>query len=243
MASPQPFELVVQWLYIGTIDKVPDKSPKGGHPPYNMFTYIRLWCLCDKERFDIPALQALAMERMRDYHRIYSVSFDAPKVEYIYNHTTRFSPLRELVANDAAYEFMRRSPGSRLCDGRFGDSGFEYMTEDVEFAVDVLYAIRRALGSMDLPPAFESDVEVLEDPDVFGEKGDLVKSELDLKTAMCNYGLGGNAHGLLTPDPTPQRKATPDARSPSDDAPHTPSEGAKGNADRQSLTLARACSC
>ncbi|KAI9871864.1 MAG: hypothetical protein M1830_002355 [Pleopsidium flavum] len=226
MASPQPFELVVQWLYLGVIDEVPEKS-SDGHPPYNMFTYIRLWCLCDKTRFDIPALQALALVRMGDYYRKYSVTFDATKVDYIYKHTTRSSPLRGLVARDAAYDFMRRPPTSRLCDGRFGDAGFEYMSENVEFAVDVLYAIRAGLGSRTLPHAFEKD----EDADVFSNRASQVGTELTLKPAVSTYGLGAHTTGVLTPDPTPNRSASSNDRTEdcsSEESPLTPSKAGKG---------------
>ncbi len=226
MASPQPFELIVQWLYLGAIDEVPEKSSEG-HPPYNMFTYIRLWCLCDKTRFDIPALQTLALARMGDYYRKYSVTFDATKVEYVYKHTTRSSPLRELVAKDAAYHFMRRPPTSRLCDGRFGDTGFEYMSECVEFAVDVLYAIRAGLGSRTLPHAFEED-----ETDVFSDRVRRASTESNIKTAMSALGNGGNTHGVLTPDPTPNKNASLNDQtgdSSSEESPPTPSKASKGS--------------
>jgi len=256
---------VVQYLYLGAIDDVPDKSPDGQHPPYNMFTYIRLWCLCDKARFDMPALQALALARMADYHRIYGVSFDAPKVEYVYKHTGPSSPLRELVARDAAYEFMRRAPATRLCDGRFGDTGFEYMSENTEFALDVLYAIRSGLGSRTLPHAFEGDADddvfsgrgdgmgkaelkVLKsdaDGDVFSDRGDEIgKAELKVRMAASAYTLEvRGASGLLTPDPTPAKNSIADERVEDDSSTESlgsPTRASKGSAKEQLLTLTKA---
>lgn len=246
MASPQPFELVVQWLYVGMIDEVPDKSPDR-HPPYNMFTYIRLWCLCDKARFDMPALQALAMARMADYNRKYAVTFDAPKVEYIYKHTAPFSPLRELVARDAAYEFMRRPAASRLSDGRFGDNSSEYVTENVEFAVDVLYAIRSGLGSTDLRHAFEDPASPVVDADaeVFTDGRSATPTEMKIKMPAPAYGFNGNALGVLTPDPTPNKHSslkdlgTDDSL---DEIPRTPSKSAKGADDGRVLAPVTSCS-
>ena len=245
MASPQPFELVVQWLYLGVIDDVPDKTTDT-HPPYNMFTYIRLWCLCDKPRFDMPALQAVALARMADYHRKHAVSFDAPKVEYVYKHTSPSSPLRELVARDAACEFMKRAPGSRLSDGRFGDTSIEYVTENVEFAVDVLYAIRAGVGRRVLPDAFgESDgCRVSEsNDDVFGE----VKADLSVKTEpLLTYGFGVHANGVLTPDPTPCKSANGVkdrlGRSSSAENSKSPSKGSMCDGGRDVLTPVKASS-
>lgn len=115
------------------------------------------------------------------------------------------------------------------------------MSENVEFAVDVLYAIRSGLGSRTLPHAFESGA----DGDVLSDAGTgEIKTELSIRTAASVYGLGaGGANGVLTPDPTPQKSGNADERlksRPSAQSLGSPSKLSKGSLDRQILTPTKA---
>lgn len=111
------------------------------------------------------------------------------------------------------------------------------MSEDGEFAVDVLYAIRSGLGCRTLPHAFENDA----DGDVFSDQADGTgKTELNMRTAVSAYGLGvGDASGLLTPDPTPSKSSVGNERADSCSSAETlgsPSKAGKGNKNREILT-------
>lgn len=101
------------------------------------------------------------------------------------------------------------------------------MSECVEFAVDVLYAIRAGLGSRTLPHAFEED-----ETDVFSDRVRRASTESNIKTAMSALGNGGNTHGVLTPDPTPNKNASLNDQtgdSSSEESPPTPSKASKGS--------------
>lgn len=182
--GPHPFELFVQWLYEGSIDEVPEKT-SAEHPRHNLFTYIRLWILCDEDHFNVPDLQNLALQRMNDYYQKQSMAFTARHAEYIYNHTSKESNLRKVViqgkysqnvcnlrkilAQEAAHEFMRRTHFDSRVDNQ---SSFEYLSENIEFAVDVLHAIREGFDtSFPHPFAQVKDTKTPAFEDVVGEPG------------------------------------------------------------------------
>lgn len=115
------------------------------------------------------------------------------------------------------------------------------MSENVEFAVDVLYAIRSGLGSRTLPHAFENDA----DGDVFIDRGaGEPKAELSIRTAVSASGLGvRGAGGLLTPDPTPSKSSVGNERAGSCSSLESlgsPSEVGKGGLDRAIFTPTKA---
>lgn len=102
------------------------------------------------------------------------------------------------------------------------------MTDSVEFAVDVLYAVRAGLGSRSLPHAFDID-----EPDVFSDRFAHVGAELNMKTAVSAYGLGGTVNGVLTPEPTPSRDENSVDDIISHGPPSTPSKASKENSEHE----------
>jgi hypothetical protein len=144
LISPTPFELFTQYLYTGRIDPVPPKSSVST-PRYNLFAYIRVWILCDAAHFQVPALQDLALQRMKQYYHQRAVKLNVQQVRYIYANTAKGSALRTLVAEEAVHEFMK-TPGSEDANPRVtGEHSYEYSVEDVHFAADMLAAAKRGI--------------------------------------------------------------------------------------------------
>ena len=204
--SSQPFELFLQYLYQGVIDEVP---PKDQHARHNVFTYIRLWVLCDASRFDMPALQALALQRIVDYQKARDVGFNAPQAKYIYDNTKPGALLRNLVAEEAARDFVEGNGTS--VEGLYGVSPVDYVTEDKDFAVDVLQSVKRSLATARNRSRSGSSTSVL---DTRPSIEQMQPTTPDLRSPSLSTNEMHSRSGSLASPFTPQRPPQTSPRTP-----------------------------
>ena len=144
--DPRAFELLVKWLYQGTIDDVSSMpiEKKWDHA----FACQNLYILC--ERLNLPQLRNLAIDQFR------RGCFEAelvPGVEEmipVYQKTPPSSPFRKLVSKIAARQIM--DPDSNADSSVYREA----FASNPDFAVDVINAIKTGTGGV----LFEDPTEV-----------------------------------------------------------------------------------
>ncbi|KAI9793792.1 MAG: hypothetical protein M1835_007026 [Candelina submexicana] len=147
------FELFLQWLYQGTIEKypVPESIEVHQYPA----PFIHLWCLCQPEQLDIPDLAQLALERFRENYRASngrkSGSLVSAVVRYIYANSSPGSEVRKVCAELVAFDVMRKP----TCGNSDGWRRIAKASPDL--IMDTLLAIRRGAGSQILPHPFQDE--------------------------------------------------------------------------------------
>lgn len=136
--DPRAFELLVKWLYQGTIDNV---STMAMDKKWDYaFACQQLYMLCEK--INLPQLKNLAIDQFR------RGCFEAalvPGVEEmipIYQKTPPASPFRKLVSQIAARQIM--DPESET-DSSIYRAAF---ATSPDFAIDVINAIKDGAGSI-----------------------------------------------------------------------------------------------
>lgn len=82
---------------------------------------------------------------MRQYYCQRAVKLNAQQVRCIYANTAKGSVLRTLVAEEAIHEFMKTPESEDVKPRITGEHSYEYSTEDVDFAADMLAAAKRGI--------------------------------------------------------------------------------------------------
>ncbi|KAI9811840.1 MAG: hypothetical protein M1827_005191 [Pycnora praestabilis] len=145
--DPGAFELLVKWLYQGTIDDVSDM------PMERKWDYVvccqGLYVLCDK--VNIPQLRNIAIDQYRKGCNEAGLVPDPEEIKPIYESTPPDSPFRRLVIRIAARQIMSpendRDASSYKCC-------FE---ADPDFAIDLVNAIREGAGGSIFADPTEGD--------------------------------------------------------------------------------------
>lgn len=148
LVSHDPFDLLVQWLYTGTIDTV----VPGSKLREQLDRYILLFVLCESDYLNMGNVRKLALERMQELYTEHEYSFMASHMKYIYAYTSPTCILRGVAARVAAHEFMGPSRASA------GDEppSYEYKSSSIDFATDLLDIVRLHIGTARLPHPFEA---------------------------------------------------------------------------------------
>ncbi|KAI9696238.1 MAG: hypothetical protein M1836_005791 [Candelina mexicana] len=135
--DPSAFELLVKWLYQGTIDDVSD-MPRERKWDYAV-SCQGLYLLCDK--LDVHQLKNVAIDQYRKGCNEAGLVPDPEEIEPIYRSSPPHSPFRKLVVKIAARQIMdpevdKDASAYRCC--------FE---GNPDFAVDLVNAIREGAGA------------------------------------------------------------------------------------------------
>lgn len=137
--DPAGFELLVKWLYQGTLDDVSelaDASQKYDHA----VSCHKLYLLCD--RFDMPQLKNVAMDQYRKGLNQAELVPDADEIDDIYRKSPKGSPFRQLMTRIAARQIM--DPAS----DRDVETYRECFENSPDFAIDLVKAIRLGTGGV-----------------------------------------------------------------------------------------------
>ena len=145
--DPRAFEILVKWLYQGTID---DVSGLAMDKKWDYaFACQQLYILCEKIK--LPQLKNLAMDQFR------RGCFEAglvPGVEEmipVYQKTPRSSPFRMLVSRIAARQIM--DPENERDSSVYREA----FARDPDFAVEVINSIKEGAGGSLFPDPTESE--------------------------------------------------------------------------------------
>ncbi len=134
--DPSAFELLVKWLYQGSIEDVSD-MPRGRKWDYAVACQ-GLYVLCNK--IDIPQLKNLAIDQYRKGCNEAGLVPDPEEMEPIYNSSPPDSPFRKLVVKIAARQIMDPEVDQDA-------SAYKCCFEgNPDFAVDLVNAIREGAG-------------------------------------------------------------------------------------------------
>ena len=133
--SPAAFELLVKWLYQGSIDDV--TSIENERKWDYAFTCQQLYSLC--ERLELPRLKNVAIDQFRRGCFEAGLVPGPEEMAPIYETTPRGSPFRKLVARIAARQIMDPD------NNRNADT-YEKCFGNPDFAVDVVNSIREGVG-------------------------------------------------------------------------------------------------
>jgi hypothetical protein len=145
--DPRGFELLVKWLYQGSLEDV------SGMADMEKYDYAvacnKLYVLCDK--FDMVLLKNIAMDRYRQLLNEVQLVPDPDEINDIYRASSARSPFRRLMTNIAARQIMdpevdKDAESYRRC--------FE---NNPDFAVEMVNSIRRLSGGMLFNDPTESD--------------------------------------------------------------------------------------
>jgi hypothetical protein len=145
--DPRGFELLVKWLYQGSLE---DVSGLGDMEKYDYAVACnKLYVLCDK--FDMVLLKNIAMDRYRRLLNEAQLVPDPDEINDIYRASSARSPFRKLMTNIAARQIMdpevdKDAESYRRC--------FE---NNPDFAVEMVNSIRRLSGGMLFNDPTESD--------------------------------------------------------------------------------------
>lgn len=136
---PAGFELLVKWLYQGTLAPASEQSTSQAKYDYAVACH-KLWLLCEK--FDMVRLKNLAMDVYRRCLNESQLVPDADEIDEIYRRSPVGSPFNSLMISIAARQIMdpevERDLGAyRKC--------FE---ANPEFAVELVSTIRRMSGGI-----------------------------------------------------------------------------------------------
>jgi len=137
--NPAGFELLVKWLYQGSLDDVSDMADANQKYEYAVSCH-RLYLLCD--RFDMLQLKNVAMDQYRKGLNEAELVPDADEIDDIYRKSPTGSPFRTLMTRIAARQIM--DPGSE----RDVETYRECFENNPDFAIDLVKAIRSGTGGM-----------------------------------------------------------------------------------------------
>lgn len=137
--DPAGFELLVKWLYQGTLDDVSDIVDANQKYEYAVSCH-KLYLLCD--RFDMAQLKNVAMDQYRKGLHQAELVPDADEIDQIYRKSPAGSPFRLLMTRIAARQIM--DPGSE----RDVETYRECFENNPDFAIDLVKAIRSGTGGM-----------------------------------------------------------------------------------------------
>ena len=143
--TPAAFELLVKWLYQGSIDDV--SSLNNDKKWEYAFACQQLYALC--ERIGLTALKNVAIDQFRlGCHQAGLVPGPEEMVP-VYENTPEGSPFRKLVARIAARQIM--DPDQK----RDATTYKQCIEKNPHFAIDVINAIRQGIGGQLLPDPTE----------------------------------------------------------------------------------------
>lgn len=137
--DPAGFELLVKWLYQGTLDDVSDMVDDNQKYDYAVSCH-KLYMLC--ERLNMTQLKNVAMDQYRKGLNQAQLVPDADEIDAIYRTSSTGSPFRRLVTSIAARQIM--DPGNE----RDVETYRECFTNNPDFAIDLVKAIRSGTGGM-----------------------------------------------------------------------------------------------
>lgn len=136
---PRGFELLVRWLYQGSIDNVSTLGDENEKYEYAVSCH-KLWLLCHK--FGLPELKDVALEQYRQGLCEAHLVPDAEEINEIYAQSPPGSPFRSLMTKIAARQIMDPEVDK---DAESYRNCFE---GNPDFAVDMVNAIRHMSGGM-----------------------------------------------------------------------------------------------
>jgi hypothetical protein len=136
--DPVGFELLVKWLYRGTLDDTSDMTDEKKYD-YSVACH-KLYLLCNK--FDMPGLRNESIDRYRQGLREAQLVPDAEEINEIYRSSPVGSPFRKLMAQIAARQIM--DPDSE----KNAESYRNCFKDNPDFAVDMVNAIKAGTGGM-----------------------------------------------------------------------------------------------
>ncbi|KAI5203377.1 hypothetical protein E4T39_04152 [Aureobasidium subglaciale] len=134
--DPVGFELLVKWLYQGTLDDTSDMTDENKYD-YSVACH-KLYLLCDK--FDLPLLKNESIDRYRQGLLEAQLVPDAEEINDIYRSSPPGSPFRKLMAQIAARQIM--DPDSE----KKAESYRNCFNDNPDFAVDMVNAIKAGTG-------------------------------------------------------------------------------------------------
>ena len=137
--EPAGFELLVKWLYQGTLDDVSDMPDAGQKYDYAVNCH-QLYLLCD--RFDMPQLKNVAMDQYRKGLNEAGLVPDADEIDDIYRKSPPGSPFRRLMTRIAARQIMDPD------NNRDVETYRQCFENNPDFAVDLVNAIRLGTGGI-----------------------------------------------------------------------------------------------
>lgn len=137
--DPAGFELLVKWLYQGSLDDVSDMADENQKYDYAV-TCHKLYLLC--ERFDMTQLKNVAMDQYRKGLNEAELVPDAEEIDDIYRKSPKGSPFRLLMTRIAARQIM--DPASE----RDVETYRGCFTNNPDFAIDLVKEIRSGTGGV-----------------------------------------------------------------------------------------------
>ncbi|THX21742.1 hypothetical protein D6C98_09106 [Aureobasidium pullulans] len=183
--DPAGFELLVKWLYQGTLDDTSDMTDEKKYD-YSVACH-KLYLLCNK--FDIPNLKNESIDRYRQGLLEAQLVPDADEINDIYRSSPTGSPFRKLMAQIAARQIM--DPDS----DKNAESYRNCFKDNPDFAVDMVNAIKEGTGGI-----------LFDDP----TDGDEDAYHEDTTPRLNSKGKGPAS--MLTPT-SPRRPTSPSAAS------------------------------
>ncbi|RAR02377.1 btb poz-like protein [Stemphylium lycopersici] len=137
--DPAGFELLVKWLYQGSLDDVSDMVDANQKYDYAVSCH-KLYLLC--ERFEMAQLKNVAMDQYRKGLNEAELVPDAEEIDDIYRKSPKGSPFRRLMTRIAARQIM--DPANE----RDVETYRECFDNNPDFAIDLVKAIRSGTGGM-----------------------------------------------------------------------------------------------
>ncbi|CAD0089939.1 unnamed protein product [Aureobasidium vineae] len=137
--DPTGFELLVKWLYQGTLDDTSDMTDEKKYD-YSVACH-KLYLLCNK--FDLPVLRNESIDLYRQGLLEAQLVPDAEEINDIYRSSPVGSPFRKLMAQIAARQIM--DPDSE----KNAESYRNCFKDNPDFAVDMVNAIKAGTGDGD----------------------------------------------------------------------------------------------
>ncbi|USP75530.1 CLT [Curvularia clavata] len=137
--DPAGFELLVKWLYQGSLDDVSDMADENQKYDYAV-TCHKLYLLC--ERFDMTQLKNVAMDQYRKGLNEAELVPDAEEIDDIYRKSPKGSPFRLLMTRIAARQIM--DPASE----RDVETYRGCFANNPDFAIDLVKEIRSGTGGV-----------------------------------------------------------------------------------------------
>jgi hypothetical protein len=137
--DPAGFELLVKWLYQGTLDDVTDMPDANQKYDYAVSCH-KLYLLCD--RFDMPQLKNVAMDQYRRGLNQAELVPDADEIDDIYRKSPSESPFRSLMTQIAARQIMDPD------NDRDVETYRQCFESNPDFAIDLVKAIKHGAGGI-----------------------------------------------------------------------------------------------
>lgn len=136
--DPAGFELLVKWLYQGTLDDTSDMTDEKKYD-YSVACH-KLYLLCNK--FEMPILKNESIDRYRQGLLEAQLVPDAEEINEIYRSSPVGSPFRKLMAQIAARQIM--DPDS----DKDAESYKNCFKDNPDFAVEMINAIKVGTGGI-----------------------------------------------------------------------------------------------